>query len=242
MAIKPIQILINAKDNASAVFDSLQAKVAAVGAAIASYFGVQAFAGVVKGAADLESAMSRVKAATGATAEEMVALKKAAEDAGANTKFTSVEAAGALENLAKAGLSAGDSIAALPAVLHLAQAGDVGLAESAEFVTKAVMGMGLAFTDAGRVADVLALGANATNTSVSGLAQALSYVAPVAQSAGVSLEGTVAMAGKLADAGIDAAAAAPPWPICWRSSATRPAPSNAPWPMLASPPTTSSRP
>ena len=204
MAIKPIQILINAKDNASAVFGSLQAKVAAVGAAIASYFGVQAFAGVVKGAADLESAMSRVKAATGATAEEMVALKKAAEDAGANTKFTSVEAAGALENLAKAGLSAGDSIAALPAVLHLAQAGDVGLAESAEFVTKAVMGMGLAFTDAGRVADVLALGANATNTSVSGLAQALSYVAPVAQSAGVSLEGTVAMAGKLADAGIDA--------------------------------------
>jgi len=39
MAIKPIQILINAKDNASAVFTSLQAKVAAVGAAIASYFG-----------------------------------------------------------------------------------------------------------------------------------------------------------------------------------------------------------
>jgi len=43
------------------------------------------------------------------------------------------------------------------------------------------MGMGLAFTDAARVADVLALGANATNTSVSGLAQALSYAAPVAQ-------------------------------------------------------------
>ena len=76
-------------------------------------------------------------------------------------------------------------------MLHLAQAGDVGLAESAEFVTKAVMGMGLAFTDAGRVADVLAMGANATNTSVSGLAQALSYVAPVAQSATVRLRGSL---------------------------------------------------
>ena len=202
--MKPIQILINAKDNASAVFSGLQGKVAAVGAAIATYFGINAFAGIVSGAADLETAMSRVQAATGATGEEMQALRKAAEDAGANTKFTSTEAAGALENLAKAGLSATDSIAALPAVLNLAQAGDIGLAEASETVTKAVMGMGLAFTDAARVADVLALGANATNTSVSGLAQALSYAAPVAQSAGVSLEGTVAIMGKLADAGIDA--------------------------------------
>lgn len=204
MAFKPIEILINAKDNASGVFSSLQAKIAAVGAAVAGYFGIKTFAGVVQGAADLEAALSRVQAATGAAGDEMAGLAKAAQDAGANTKFTSVEAAGALENLAKAGLSAADSIAALPAVLNLAQAGDIGLGEASEYVTKAVMGMGLAFTDAARVADVLALGANATNTSVSGLAQALSYAAPIAQSAGISLEGTVAIMGKLADAGIDA--------------------------------------
>ena len=207
MAIKPIEILINAKDNASSVFSSLEGKVAAVGTAIAAYFGVSAFVGVVKGAADLEAGMSRVQAATGASAEEMAKLRKAAEDAGANTKFTSTEAAAALENLAKAGLSANDSIAALPAVLQLAQAGDIELATASEFVTKAVMGMGLAFTDAGRVADVLAMGANATNTSVTGLAQALSYAAPVASSLGVSLESTVAIIGKFADAGIDASRA-----------------------------------
>lgn len=207
MAIKPIQILINAKDNASSVFTSLQAKVAAVGAAIASYFGIQAFAGVVQGAADFQAAMSRVEAATGATKEEMAQLNQAAQDAGANTKFTSVEAAGALENLAKAGLSAKDAVATLPAVMQLAQAGDISLAESSELVTKAIMGMGLAFTDAGRVADVLAMGANATNTSVLGLAQALSYAAPVANSLGLSLESTVAIIGKFADAGIDASRA-----------------------------------
>ncbi|WP_157040266.1 phage tail tape measure protein [Polaromonas naphthalenivorans] len=207
MAFKPIEILINAKDNASSVFDSLRAKVATVGLAILSYFGVQAFAGVVKGAGDFEEAMSRVKSATGASTTEMQALRKAAEDAGANTKFTGTEAAGALENLAKAGLSAKDAIAALPAVLELAQAGDIGLGEASEFVTKAVMGLGLAFTDAGRVANVLALGANATNTSVTGLAQALSYAAPVAQSLGLSLESTVAIIGKFADAGIDASRA-----------------------------------
>lgn len=207
MAIKPIEILINAKDNASGVFDSLKAKVATVGAAIAAYFGISAFVGVVKGAADLEAAMSRVQAATGATADELAALRKAAEDAGANTKYTSTEAAAALENLAKAGLSSKEAIAALPAVLNLAQAGDIELATASEFVTKAVMGMGLAFEDAGRVADVLAMGANATNTSVTGLAQALSYAAPVAQSLGLSLESTVAIIGKFADAGIDASRA-----------------------------------
>ena len=207
MALKPIQILINAKDNASAVFTSLQAKIAAVGAAIASYFGIQAFAGVVKGAADFEGAMSRVKAATGATADEMKQLRQAAQDASTNSQYTSIEAAGALENLAKAGLSAQDSISALPDVLNLAAAGDVSLAESSGIVTKAIMGMGLQFSETARVADVLALGANATDTSVHGLAEALSYAAPNAQALGVSLESTVAMMGKLADGGIDASRA-----------------------------------
>lgn len=207
MAFKPIEILINAKDNASAVFGSLQTKVAAVGAAIAAYFGISAFTGVVKGAADLEQALSRVQAATGATGKEMADLRAAAEEAGATTKFTSTEAAGALENLAKAGLNSKDAIATLPAVMALAQAGDIQLATASEYVTKAVMGMGLSFADAGRVSDVLAKGANATNTSVEGLAQALSYAAPVANSLGLSLESTVAIIGKFADAGIDASRA-----------------------------------
>ncbi|MDP4074201.1 phage tail tape measure protein [Acidovorax sp. A1169] len=207
MAFKPIEILINAKDNASGVFGKVQAAAGALGAALLAYFGINAFAGVVKGAADFEQSLSRVQAATGATAEEMAQLKKAAEDVGAAGKFSSVEAAGAIENLAKAGLSAKEAIQALPAVLSLAAAGDIELATSAEYVTKAVRGLGLAFTDAGRVADVLALGANATNTSVKGLAEALSYAAPVANSLGMSLESTVAIIGKFADAGIDASRA-----------------------------------
>jgi len=178
-----------------------------VSAAVLGYFGVKTFAGIIEGAADLESAMSRVKAATGAGAAEMKLLRKAAEEASARSKFTAVEAAGALENLAKAGLSATDAVSTLPAVLNLAQAGDVDLATSAEYVTKAINGLGLAVGDAARVADVLALGANATNTSVSGLAQALSYAAPLANTLGLSLEQTVAIIGKFADAGIDASRA-----------------------------------
>ena len=69
----------------------------------------------------------------------------------------------------------------------LAQAGDIELARSAEIVTKAMAGMGLGIQDTARIADVLAKGANATNTSVNGLAEAFSYVAPVAKSSNLSL-------------------------------------------------------
>ncbi len=207
MAIRPIDILIRAKDETSGVFGFLKRNALELGVTLAGYFSVKTFAGVISSAAEFEAAMSRVKSAAGGTDAEFNALKKAAEDAGAATKYTSVEAAGALENLAKAGLNATQAIDTLPAVLALAQAGDVALATSAEYVTKAVMGMGLQFSDAGRVADVLALGANATNTSVKGLAEALSYAAPTAQTLGLSLETTVAIIGKFADAGIDASRA-----------------------------------
>lgn len=207
MAIKPIEILIKARDEASSVLGSLQGKAAAVGAAIAGYFGISAFVGAVKGAAQLEAKLSEVKAVSNATADEMVQLRKAAEDAGAATKFTATEGADALGNLTRAGLSAKDAIAALPAVLNLAQAGGIGLGEASEYVTKAVQGLGLKFEEAGRVADVLAMGANASNASVTGLAQALSYAAPVANSLGLGLETTVAIIGKFSDAGIDASRA-----------------------------------
>ncbi|MGF6348979.1 phage tail tape measure protein [Variovorax sp. W2I14] len=209
MGFKPIQIVINAKDDASKVFDKLQTRLAAFVAVVLGYFGIQAFAGWIKGGADFEQALSRVQAATGATASEMRALRKAAQEAAADARygFTELEAAGALENLAKAGLGVRDAIATLPAAMQLARAGDIELATSAEFLTKIVNGLGLAFTDSGRVADVLAKGANATNTSVTGLAQALSYAAPLANTLGLGLESTVAIIGKFADAGIDASRA-----------------------------------
>lgn len=207
MAIKPIEILIRAKDEASSVFSSMQAKAGAVAAAIAAYFGFSAFAGAVKGAADLEAALSEVAAVSGAGAKELAALRAAAEAAGASTKFTATEAAVALGNLARAGLDSNQAIAALKPTLQLAQAGSIDLGQAAEITTKAIAGFGLKAEDAGRIADVLAKGANASNTSVRGLGEAMSYAAPMAKSVGLDLESTVAIMGKFADGGIDASRA-----------------------------------
>lgn len=202
-----LRLLITAKDEASGILGSMQAKAAAVATAIVGYFSVNFFGGAIQSAADFEAAMSRVAAATGATGEELQQLKVAAEEAAAGSSFTQVQTAQALEGLAKAGLSARESIAALPGVMALASAGDIDLAQSAEIVTRTVAGMGVAVEEAGRIADVLAKGANASNTSVKGLAEALSYTAPTARSANLSIEQTVAVLGKFADGGIDASRA-----------------------------------
>lgn len=207
MAIKPVEILITAKDKASEVFGGLKATAVAAGVAIAGYFGVKLFSEAVTSASELEAKLSEVQAVSGATAAQMDALRKAAEDAGASTKFSAAQSAEALGNLARAGLSAEQAIAALPATLQLAQAGGLALADASTIVTRTISGFNLAASDAGRIADVLAMGANASNTSVTGLGDALSYAAPTAVGLGLSLETTVAIIGKFADAGIDASRA-----------------------------------
>ncbi len=204
MAIKPVQILITAKDKASGVFDLLKKNALSLGATVAAYFGAKSFLGAIQGAAEFEAKLSEVKGVLSATTDDMVLLRKAAEDAGATTKFSATESADALGNLGRAGLSVADSIAALPPTLQLAQAGQIGLAESAEIVTRTLAGFNLEANQSGRIADVLAKGANASNTSVAGLAQALSYAGPTAKSLNLSLETTVALLGKFADGGIDA--------------------------------------
>lgn len=204
MAIKPVQILITAKDKASGVFDLLKKNALALGASLAAYFGARTFLGAIQGAADLEAKLSEVKAVSGATADDMVLLRKAAEDAGASTVFSATDSAEALGNLARAGLSVQESIGALPATLQLAQVGKIALGEAAEVVTRTLAGFSLQVSESARVADVLAKGADASNTSVEGLAQGLSYAAPTAKSLNLSLETTVALLGKFADGGIDA--------------------------------------
>lgn len=207
MAIKPVEILITAKDKASSVFGSLRSTAAAAGAAIAAYFGVKSFVGAVQGAAELEAKLSEVRAVSGAIPSQMTEIARAAQQAGTTTKYSSAEAADALGNLARAGLNVAQSIQALPPTLQLAQVGQIDLGQAAEITTRILAGFGMQAEQSGRIADVLAKGADSSNTSVTGLAQALSYAAPTAVSLGLSLEQTVAIIGKFADAGIDASRA-----------------------------------
>lgn len=202
-----VNLHIRAKDEASGVFNKLKAHAGKMAAGIAGYFGVRFFKSAIDDAKDFEKQMDTVAAVSGATAEELEQLEAVAKRMGAETEFTAMQAAEALESLGRAGLSASDQVQALPPVLELAQANGIALADSADFITKAILGMGLEFSEAGRVADVLTKAAASANTSVEGLGSGLSYAAPTAQALGLSLEETVAIMAQFANAGIDASRA-----------------------------------
>ena len=188
-------------------FDRLKGAVIAFGAALGVAFVAgkikDFFSEAVSGAADFEAQLSTVKAVSGASAEEMEALRAAAEKMGAETKYNATEAAQALENLARAGLKSSEAIEALPSVLALAQGNGLELADAASYITQTASGMGLAMSDAARVADVLAKAASSANTDIQGMGLAMSYAAPNAHALGLTLEETAAYIGKLADAGFD---------------------------------------
>lgn len=194
-------------DKANSAIGKVGAALAALGVGFAAFKVVGFLSDATKGAADFEQQLATVQAVSGATVEQMGRIKEASEELGKSTRYNATQAAEGFEILARAGLSVEDSLQTIPSVLALAQGNALGLGEAAGFVTKAVQGMGLEFSEAGRVADVLAKASASANTDVSGLGSALSYTAPSAAALGVSLEETAAYIGKFADAGIDASRA-----------------------------------
>ena len=151
---------------------------------------------------DFDAEMSRVKAISGATGEEFDKLNKQAIDLGASTAFSSKQAASGMENLASAGFTTNEIMAAMPGMLDLAASSGEDLASSADIAASTLRGFGLAADQAGHVADVLAKNSAATNAAVRDTGEAMKYVAPVAASMGLSLEEVTAAIGIMANAGI----------------------------------------
>lgn len=160
------------------------------------------FSEAVKTGMDFEAQMSRVKAISGATGEEFAKLKEQAKQLGADTAFSATEAAEGMENLASAGFSTSEIIAAMPGMLDLAASSGEDLASSADIAASTLRGFGLEASSAGHVADVLAKNAAETNAAVADTGEAMKYVAPVAKSMGIEFEETAAAIGIMADAGI----------------------------------------
>ena len=185
---------------ASIAKTGLGAAVTAIGAVSTALSTAGGFA--VKTGMDFEAQMSRVKAISGATGSEFESLKQQAIDLGAATSFSATESAQAMENLASAGFSVSEIMDAMPGMLDLAASSGEDLASSADIASSTLRAFGLEASEAGHVADVLAKNAADTNAAIMDTGYAMKYVAPVAHSAGWSLEEVTAAIGKMADEGI----------------------------------------
>ena len=158
--------------------------------------------GVIQTGAGFDSAMARVGAVSGASGEDLLALREQAKELGKSTVWSSSQAAEGQQYLAMAGFNKEQILKSMPGMLDLASAGGIELGSAADIGSNILTGMGLDASEMGRVGDVLVNTFTKSNTNLTMLGETMKYAAPVAKSLGVSVEEAAAMAGKLGDAGI----------------------------------------
>ena len=139
--------------------------------------GIAAAAGMAT--AEFEQSMNTMQVVSGATAQEMAALQQEALRLGAETAFSAGEAAQGMLELAKAGLSTEQVMAAIGGTLDLAAAGGLSVGQAAEIAANAVNTFGLEASDTVRVADMLAAAANASSVEVTDMAQGMQMAGAV---------------------------------------------------------------
>lgn len=169
-----------------------------IGAAALAGFGT-----AVNAAADFEKELSAIKAVTGSSEEAMDDVREKALQLGRDTAYGAAEAANAMVNLGKAGLTTSDIVnGAADATVALAAAGDTDLANAASIAASSMAQFQLAAEDLPEVADILAGAANSADQTVSDLGESMKYAGPVAGALGVSLQDTAAIISVFAKNGI----------------------------------------
>lgn len=133
---------------------------------------------------------------------EMEALRKQARLLGDNTAASADDAASAQIIIAKSGGDADAIQAATPVTLNMALSNQRSMEENAALLTGMKSAFQLSNDQIAHIGDVLSMTMNKTAADFDGLSDALTYAAPVAKNAGVSIEQTAAMVGALHDAKI----------------------------------------
>lgn len=152
-----------------------------------------------------EQELNILQAVSGASADEMRQLGSLSKALGADLTLPATsakDAAAAMLELAKAGLSVNDVQGAAKGVLQLSAAGALSNARAAEIAANALNAFGLEGTEAVRIADLLAAAANRSSLEVSDAADSMQMASAVYAAAGVPIEDLVTLISELGNAGI----------------------------------------
>jgi len=158
-----------------------------------------------KAGPELTTALNGVQAAAHASDEEMTKARAAAIGLGKDLtvpKATAVDAAEAIQDLVKAGVSLDRAMVAAKPAMLLAAAAQVDLADAARVTGDVMDDFQLKADKATHVANVMAAGANAAGGGLMDLFTALKYVGPVARTLGIDVDTTTAALTELAKSGI----------------------------------------
>lgn len=197
-AIEDQDKYVRKTSDASAAVQNLGNKSLGAGALIAGGLGV-----AVKTAADFEKTLSGVKAVSGATADEMEKIRAKAMQIGEDTAFSSTQAAMAMEELVKAGISVTDTLnGAADATVALAAAGGIDLPRAAEIAAAAMNNFNLSAKDMPHIADLIAGAANASAIDVGDFGESLKQAGASAALVGLSFDDLAVAITAMGNAGI----------------------------------------
>jgi TP901 family phage tail tape measure protein len=190
-------------DAAKKDIDGLQKSTMSTGEAVGKVGNTAGIAGAAIAAANFEQRMSAVQAVSGASGDEMDQLTKKALQLGKDTSFSAGEAALAIEELVKAGVSVPDVMnGAADATVALAAAGEIDLPEAAAIASNAMNQFNLSAQEMPKIADLIAGAANSSAIDVKDFGYSLSQVGAVANLAGASFDDTAAAIALMGNAGI----------------------------------------
>lgn len=159
----------------------------------------------IKAAADFESMGNTFKAVSGATSNQMAQMSELAKQLGNDISLpgtSATDAAAAMTELVKAGVSIDDTFKAAKGTLQLSAAAQIDNAEAATIVGQALNAFGLSGDKATMVADLLANSANASAGEITDMAEAMQAGASVASMAGQSINDFTTAISLMANAGI----------------------------------------
>ena len=151
---------------------------------------------------EFEQSMANVQAISGATGKEFETLTEFARELGATTMMSATESADAMSFLAMAGWDTQQIMAGLPAILDLTIASGREFSTVADIVSDNLTAFGLEAKDATMYSDALAYAMSNANVNMDTLGESLKYIAPVATTAGFSMQETISAVMMLGDAGI----------------------------------------
>lgn len=157
--------------------------------------------------ASFDAILSEIEARTGATAEQMEAVRVRALEMGRDTAFSATDAADAMLQLLSSGYDLTETMTALEPVLNLAAAGGLNLGTAADAVTDILAQFRLGAESATQVTDALSAAAGSSSATVSDMVQGFANVGPVASSFGISVDQTAAILATFSENGIKGAEA-----------------------------------
>ena len=159
-------------------------------------------ASMISTAANFEQAMSKVKAITNSSNDDMARLTSTAQQLGASTQFSATQAAEAMTYLGMAGWKTDQIISGMPGLLNLAAASGSDLGTVADIVSDDLTAFGMSADQAAHMADVMAATSTNANTNVEMMGMTFKYVGSLAGALGYSLEDVSVATGIMANAGI----------------------------------------